>query len=220
LLGKDVRLGQLGGSARHYGEMYTEDLDVGMSPSLLTATKARFESYGPSKCAVCVIIWRSREGGVALNQQWRRRQRGRWMVWQCAAGSSAERSREGPRAHGADVNAQGGKFGNALQAVLGRGRHNVVELLLGKGADVNAQGGDYGNTLQAASAEGHNKIVKLWLSAGADANVQGEDYGNALQAASYRRHNKLVEQVDCRARRFPNVCFLIESLFQGSRGLK
>ena len=43
---------------------------------------------------------------------------------------------------GADVNAQGGEYGNALQAASDGGHEKVVELLLSKGADVNAQGGD------------------------------------------------------------------------------
>ncbi|KAI0603596.1 Ank-2 multi-domain protein, partial [Pyrenophora tritici-repentis] len=40
---------------------------------------------------------------------------------------------------GADVNAQGGRFGNALQAASLRGHEQVVKTLLDKGADVNAQ---------------------------------------------------------------------------------
>jgi ankyrin repeat protein len=41
---------------------------------------------------------------------------------------------------GADVNAQGGYYGNALQAAANGGHDSVVTLLLEKGADVNAQG--------------------------------------------------------------------------------
>ncbi|KAK4220401.1 hypothetical protein QBC38DRAFT_404939, partial [Podospora fimiseda] len=52
---------------------------------------------------------------------------------------------------GADVNAQGGEYGNALQAASEAGHQEIVKLLLDKGADVNAQGGEYGNALQAAS---------------------------------------------------------------------
>ena len=37
---------------------------------------------------------------------------------------------------GADVNAQGGKYGNALQAALGKGHDQIVRMLLDEGADI------------------------------------------------------------------------------------
>ena len=46
---------------------------------------------------------------------------------------------------GADINAQGGYCGNALQAASVGGHDQVVQMLLNKGADVNAQGRRYGN---------------------------------------------------------------------------
>ncbi|KEY74882.1 hypothetical protein S7711_10251, partial [Stachybotrys chartarum IBT 7711] len=94
---------------------------------------------------------------------------------------------------GANVNAQGGYYDNALQAASYQGHDKVVELLLDKGANVNAQGGRYGNALQAASYRGHDKVVELLLDKGANVNAQGGRYGNALQAASYRGHDKVVE---------------------------
>ena len=93
---------------------------------------------------------------------------------------------------GADVNAEGGRYGNALQAASAQGHDKIVALLLDKGADVNAEGEVYGNALQAASAAGHDKIVALLLDKGADVNAKGGDYGNALQAASGRGHDKIV----------------------------
>jgi ankyrin repeat protein len=48
---------------------------------------------------------------------------------------------------GAEVNAQGGFYGNALYAALAGGHEQVVKMLLDKGADVNAQDGEYGNAL-------------------------------------------------------------------------
>ena len=39
---------------------------------------------------------------------------------------------------GAEINAQGGRFGNALQAALLRGYKITVYLLLDKGAEINA----------------------------------------------------------------------------------
>ncbi|KAI1672149.1 hypothetical protein L13192_03008 [Pyrenophora tritici-repentis] len=68
---------------------------------------------------------------------------------------------------GANVNAQGGEYGNALQAASEGGHEQVVKMLLDKGAEVNAQGGEYGNALQAASWGGHEQVVKILLNAGA-----------------------------------------------------
>ena len=86
---------------------------------------------------------------------------------------------------GADINAPGGRYGNALQAASNGGCEAIAKLLIEKGADVNAQGGRYGNALQAASDEGHEAIAKLLMENRADVNAQGGRYGNALQAASY-----------------------------------
>src|SRR4029434_11278628 len=69
---------------------------------------------------------------------------------------------------GADVNAQGGRYGNALHAASSRGHEEVVRMLLEKGADVNAQGGQYGNALQAASSRGHKEIARMLLEKGAE----------------------------------------------------
>ncbi|KAE8823749.1 hypothetical protein PTNB73_10123 [Pyrenophora teres f. teres] len=96
---------------------------------------------------------------------------------------------------GADVNAQGGDYGNALQAASYQGHEQVVKTLLDKGADVNAQGGRYGNALQAASYQGHEQVVKTLLDKGADVNAQGGEYGNALQAASYEGHEQVVKML-------------------------
>jgi len=96
---------------------------------------------------------------------------------------------------GADVNAQGGYYGNALQAASAKGHDQVVQMLLAKGADVNAQGGSYGNALQAASAGGHDQVVQMLLAKGADVNAQGGFYGNALQAASAGGHDQVVQML-------------------------
>ncbi|THU75667.1 hypothetical protein K435DRAFT_706700, partial [Dendrothele bispora CBS 962.96] len=61
----------------------------------------------------------------------------------------------------ADVNAQVGKYGNALQAAAYGGNEGIVKLLLDARANVNAQGGQYGNALQAAAYGGNEGIVKL-----------------------------------------------------------
>ncbi|CUS15232.1 unnamed protein product, partial [Tuber aestivum] len=62
-----------------------------------------------------------------------------------------------------NVNAQGGFYGNALQAAACRGNESIVQLLLERGADVNAQGGEYGNALQAAARQGNELVVQLHL---------------------------------------------------------
>jgi ankyrin repeat protein len=85
--------------------------------------------------------------------------------------------------HGADINAQGGWYGNALQEAGMAGDREVVQLLIRTGAQVNAEGGYYGTALQAATFLGHLNILQLFLDSGADVNVRLGVYGNALQAA-------------------------------------
>jgi ankyrin repeat protein len=87
---------------------------------------------------------------------------------------------------GADVNATGGEFGNALQAAVISGHIYIAQLLLEKGADVNATGGEHGNALIAASYLGHLSTVKLLLDRGANVNAYGNGkHSNALAAVRY-----------------------------------
>ncbi|KAL5002549.1 hypothetical protein BDV10DRAFT_191363 [Aspergillus recurvatus] len=102
-------------------------------------------------------------------------------------------SLEKPTDIGNILNAQGGRYGNALQAASARGHEKIVQTLLDQGADVNTQGGYYGNALQAASAGGHKEVVQILLDQGANVNAQGGFYGNALQAASDRGYKKVVQ---------------------------
>ncbi|CAG5158427.1 uncharacterized protein ALTATR162_LOCUS5073 [Alternaria atra] len=95
----------------------------------------------------------------------------------------------------ADVDVQGGHYGNALQAASWEGHEAVVRLLLDKDADANAQGGVYGNALQAASAKGHEQIAKLLLGAHAAVNAQGGHYSNALHAALVGTHETTVRML-------------------------
>jgi ankyrin repeat protein len=94
---------------------------------------------------------------------------------------------------GAEVNVQGGEYGNALQAASSGGYETVVKLLLESGANVNAKGGRYGNALQAASSGGYETVVKLLLESGANVNAKGGRYGNALYAASEGGHEAIVK---------------------------
>ncbi len=72
-----------------------------------------------------------------------------------------------------NINANGGKYGNALQAAL-------------------VNGYEYGNALKIASVRSHEKMVQILLDAGADVNTQGGRYGNALQVASADGEKKVV----------------------------
>ena len=54
--------------------------------------------------------------------------------------------------NGADVNAQNGLYGTALQTASVEGHISVVQTLLDNGANVNAHGGEFGTALQAASS--------------------------------------------------------------------
>ena len=96
---------------------------------------------------------------------------------------------------GADANAQGGEYGNALQAACTGGHDKIAKMLLERGTDANAQGGVYGNALQAACTGGHDKIAQILLERGAGVNAQGGRYGNALQAACFGGHDKIVQML-------------------------
>jgi ankyrin repeat protein len=93
----------------------------------------------------------------------------------------------------ADVNAQGGRYGNALQAASAKGHKQIVKMLLDNGAEINAQGGEYGNALQAASDGGYEAVVKMLLDMGAKVNAQGGVYGSALQAASAKGYEQIAK---------------------------
>ncbi|KAJ6549563.1 ankyrin repeat-containing domain protein [Mycena vulgaris] len=89
---------------------------------------------------------------------------------------------------GADINAQGGRHKNALQAASVGGHLDLARLLLDCGANINAQGGEHGNALQAASVGGHLDLAWLLLERGADVNMQGGEHGNTLHAVSVFGH--------------------------------
>ncbi|CAG8899473.1 unnamed protein product [Penicillium egyptiacum] len=94
---------------------------------------------------------------------------------------------------GFDVNGQGGRHANTLQAASSGGHTQVVQILLERGADVNAQGGYYGNALQASSYGGYENVVQILLAHGANVNAQGGSFGNALQASSYGGYETVVQ---------------------------
>lgn len=102
---------------------------------------------------------------------------------------------------GADVNAQGGVFGNALVAASSGGYQEIVKLLLDKGADVNVQGGEYDNALQGACLKA---IKRLSSCSKEGALLHRLQNGPALGfQATQRRNfvswilNLLMKRVDC-----------------------
>ncbi|KAG8352811.1 hypothetical protein FVEN_g9195 [Fusarium venenatum] len=94
---------------------------------------------------------------------------------------------------GADINAAGGRYDNALKAAATKGHYEVVKLLLEKDANVNALELKATMTaLQDAAAEGHYEVVKLLLEKGANVNASS-CYGTALQAAAIEGRYEVVK---------------------------
>ncbi|KAG9251656.1 ankyrin repeat-containing domain protein [Emericellopsis atlantica] len=86
--------------------------------------------------------------------------------------------------YGADLNAIGEEYGNALTAAAYDGTVHIIENLLSYKADVNAPDGW---ALQTAAGQGHVEVVQLLLKHGADVNAfsvhKNMPQGTALQAA-------------------------------------
>ncbi|KIL93604.1 hypothetical protein FAVG1_03586 [Fusarium avenaceum] len=87
-------------------------------------------------------------------------------------------------AEGADINAQCGVDGSALQTASARGHLEIIQLLLKNGADTNVQYGTSASPLQYASAGGNLEAMRLLLKNGADTNVQYGISASPLQYAS------------------------------------
>ena len=96
--------------------------------------------------------------------------------------------------HGADINAQSGKWGNALCTAIHNGDDKLVQILLDKGADINTQS-NYRSALGAASLRNNNKMMQMLLDKEVDINVRSEIYGNALKMASDEGHDKAVQML-------------------------
>ena len=87
-------------------------------------------------------------------------------------------------ANNADIDAEGGLFGTALQAATQLFTSTHVRLLLNAGAtDVHGVG-YFGSALNAAAWMGNVDVVEILLEAGFDAEVQFLPYGTALHAAA------------------------------------
>lgn len=85
---------------------------------------------------------------------------------------------------GEDVNHQGGRYGNALQAAAVYDRFDIAQILLKSDADIHARGGCYSNALHAAIMKGSSRIVKLLLDSNVDVNMPGESLGSFLHSAA------------------------------------
>jgi ankyrin repeat protein len=96
---------------------------------------------------------------------------------------------------GADLNALGGIYENALHAASKKGHKEIEELLIEKGAEVNAQRGRYINALQVASARGHEEVIKVFLNEGVIVNREYAYilYTSALATALENGQNQVVE---------------------------
>lgn len=94
--------------------------------------------------------------------------------------------------NGADLHAQGGCYGDAIQAASYGGHLAAVQLLLENGAIVDKRGGTYGSALMAASSQGHVQVVRTLAEAGADVNVRVKDFRHPLHTASAGGHEVVV----------------------------
>ncbi|KAK7531715.1 ankyrin repeat-containing domain protein [Phyllosticta citribraziliensis] len=87
----------------------------------------------------------------------------------------------------ADINAEVGYFGNALQAAIAGGKLSLVQLVHQEGASLGSRG-RFGYPLRAAAIAGKDDVLVWLLDQGADPNVQDDELGDALQAAASKNH--------------------------------
>lgn len=78
---------------------------------------------------------------------------------------------------GADVNAEGGKYGNALQAAAANGHKETVKKLLSQNASpkIESRAIDGSSLLHAAVASGNREILTALLDAGAKVHISAEN---------------------------------------------
>lgn len=96
---------------------------------------------------------------------------------------------------GANINEQGCRFGDALQAPSSHPYRELIQRHLDQVTDSNIQIGKHSDALQVASFRGYDKIVQMLLNKGANVNAQGGFYGNALQAALTQGYDKIVQML-------------------------
>ncbi|EXK76369.1 hypothetical protein FOQG_18887 [Fusarium oxysporum f. sp. raphani 54005] len=81
------------------------------------------------------------------------------LYYACLAGLAG--AARGLTTEGADVNAQGGWYGNVLQAASYKGHLEIVQTLLDRGADINAQSGGYEEQISTRRAWGIAMLYRL-----------------------------------------------------------
>ena len=85
-----------------------------------------------------------------------------------------------------DIDAEVGRYSNALRVASRYGYAKIVRILLNAGANVNSNKLGNGSALPAAARHGHEEVVRILLDAGANVNANVDRYGNALEAAATR----------------------------------
>ena len=95
---------------------------------------------------------------------------------------------------GADINAQGGIYGNALETAIMMDHEAVVRLLINHGADVNSQARQLGccNALEAAILKGNETVVRLLIDHGADIYATNYFGSTALDEAIRSKHQAVI----------------------------
>ncbi|KAG8809425.1 hypothetical protein FRC19_011516 [Serendipita sp. 401] len=77
---------------------------------------------------------------------------------------------------GADINAEGGKWGSALQVAAKRGNAETVQLLIDNGHDLSLSVERYGTALTIAALHGNDDAALALLKSGADPNSKGKGW--------------------------------------------
>lgn len=84
---------------------------------------------------------------------------------------------------GADVNAKGGTYMDALQAAATSRKAEAVKMLLAAGAEVTSRGGKCRSALEAAALGGHSDVIGLLLSTSARISAQIDILRDAREIA-------------------------------------
>lgn len=94
---------------------------------------------------------------------------------------------------GAEVNASGGLYGDALQAAATHGKRDAVKLLLDHHASVTNRGGNSGSALQAAAIGGHLPVVLLLLKPIDRVDSQRDILDSAIEMATENGYETVAE---------------------------